>query len=138
MAYAMAAINRNFVANFFQANKIEIELVHMAPCQLNRTQKPRLVNMRLCANEKRSTRDFMTILLERNSPLYRERIMRRKAMLHWFMRGTDNYENPVLVEKSALDGAIIDSLARARVDDILNEVECQFQFKLLGVSAGRL
>jgi hypothetical protein len=56
-------------------------------------------------------------------------------MIHWFLKGEENYENHVVVQKSALHGAIIDSLSRSRVEP---ESECHFQLKMIGVSACRL
>jgi len=140
MTQALAAIKRNFLVDFLQRSGNIIEGVQLRICPLNRTQRPRLNNMRVINDEKGkvSNRNFLTTLLEKDSPLWRERKVRKKAMVHWFMRGQENYENQVLVEKTALHGAIIDGLARTRVDDVLNEVECQFQFKLLGLSACRL
>jgi len=140
MTQALVAMNSKISMNDFHAD--DTNDVHGAKVrvhQLNRTQRPRLINMRLLRKERRSLRNFLTVLLEKNSPLYRERITRKKAMVHWFMRGQENYDNQVIVEKTALHGAIIDSLARSRVDDVLKEVESQTQsssfYRLIGLTA---
>jgi hypothetical protein len=47
MTQVLAAINRNFVVNFLQPNGFIIEEVHQELRTLDRSQLPRLVNMRL-------------------------------------------------------------------------------------------
>jgi len=123
---SMAGRHNNFSLNFFQTNGT-IEEAQVQKHPLNHTQMPRLINMRIVSEKKRSRRNFLNILLEKNSPLYRERIVRKKAMVHWFLKGEDSYENQVLVEKTAIHGAIIESLARAKAEkSILNDVASQF------------
>ena len=130
MAQALAAIGMNYFVDLFQRTeaKVEVKEVKMPLCPLNHSQRPRLINMRLVEAEKRLHRNFLTALLEKNSPLIRERIVRRKGLMHWFMKGQDNYENQVRVEKTALNGAVIDRLARTRVDEILAETPTSYQY----------
>jgi hypothetical protein len=130
MTQALSAINWNLVAELFQSARVEIEEVETATCPLNHTQRPRLINMRLGRKQNTQLRNFLTVLLEKNSPLYRERICRRKAMMHWFLRGEDDYESRLSTGKSALDGVIIEGLAKNRVDEVFNEVERQFRMRL--------
>lgn len=57
----------------------------------------RLVNMRIQMNRQIATResirhDFWTMLHSDESPLRRYRESNRRAIIHWFLRGEDNYE----------------------------------------------
>jgi len=135
MTQALVAGHNNFFHQFFQTNHNIVEDMRVRTYALNRSQRPRLINMLLVSSEKHSSKNFLTILLEKNSPLIRERIGRKKAMLHWFLRGQDDYDSRELSEKAALRSAIIDGLARSRVDEVLDEAEGLF--KLLGFTAVR-
>lgn len=127
MALALA-IYGNFFVKLVKMSKELFENGGVRACPLNRSQRPRLINMRLRKQGWQPIRNFLTMLLEKNSPLIRERIVRRKGMMHWFMVGETFYENQSGLEKNALIDSIIDGLAKTRINDALGSIYAHDNF----------
>jgi hypothetical protein len=130
MAQVLALFSMNQTVDYQDKVESDIEKVKLPLVRLDHTQRPRLFNMRQRLMNKTPADNFLTILLRKNSPLIRERIVRRKGMMHWFLRGEDDYVNQVRPEQSSINSVIIDHLSKSRDEEVLREYSRPFTLQL--------